>query len=105
MLTTRRLRKSCSPRLDIPMGLRPTSSRIKPGTWTAAGGQVLLRRVGVDMEIRAIDSDAWITDIKKGHKFDQMAHRTGQGQLGHSMEPLRQLNPLIAGYVSKFVGD
>jgi ABC-type transport system substrate-binding protein len=60
-------------------------------------------RVGVDMEIRAIDSDAWITDIKKGHKFDQMAHRTGQGQLGHSMEPLRQLNPLIAGYVSNLL--
>ena len=59
--------------------------------------------VGVDMEIRAIDSDAWITDIKKGHKFDQMAHRTGQGQLGHSMEPLRQLNPLIAGYVSNLL--
>jgi hypothetical protein len=55
------------------------------------------------MEIRAIDSDAWITDIKKGHKFDQMAHRTGQGQLGHSMEPLRQLNPLIAGYVSNLL--
>ena len=25
--------KKCSPRLDIPMGLRPTSSRTKPGTW------------------------------------------------------------------------
>jgi peptide/nickel transport system substrate-binding protein len=60
-------------------------------------------RVGIDMEIRPVETDTWISDVKKGHRHDQLAHRTGQGQLGHDMEPLRQLNPLLAGYISNFL--
>ena len=59
-------------------------------------------QVGIDMEIRKMETDDWIHDVKKGHKHDQISHRTGQGQLGQDMEPLRQLNPLLADYVSNF---
>ena len=60
-------------------------------------------RIGIDMEIRTVSTDVWISDVKKGHKHDQLAHRTGQGQLGHDIEPLRQLNPLLAGYPSNYL--
>ena len=59
-------------------------------------------QVGIDMEIRPVETDVWIHDVKKGHKHDQLSHRTGQGQLGQDMEPLRQLNPLLADYPSNF---
>jgi ABC-type transport system substrate-binding protein len=59
-------------------------------------------QVGIDMEIRKMETDDWIHDVKKGHKHDQISHRTGQGQLGQDMEPLRQLNPLLADYISNF---
>ena len=65
--------------------------------------QSYFAQVGIDMEIRPVETDIWISDVKKGHKHDQLAHRTGQGQLGHDMEPLRQLNPLLAGYISNFL--
>ena len=59
-------------------------------------------QVGIDMEIRPIETDVWIHDVKKGHLHDQLSHRTGQGQLGQDMEPLRQLNPLLIDYPSNF---
>jgi len=60
-------------------------------------------QVGIEMEIKPVNTDTWIADVKKGHKHDQLAHRTGQGQLGHEIEPLRQLNPLLAGYPSNYL--
>jgi peptide/nickel transport system substrate-binding protein len=60
-------------------------------------------RVGINMEIRPVKTETWMSDIKTGHKHDQLAHRTGQGQLGHCMEPIRQLNPLVRGYPTNYL--
>jgi ABC-type transport system substrate-binding protein len=60
-------------------------------------------RVNINMEIHPVKTEAWMSDVKTGHKHDQLAHRTGQGQLGHCMEPIRQLNPLIKGYPTNYV--
>jgi len=47
-------------------------------------------QVGIDMEIRTMDSAAWNSFVKSGHKHDQLAQRTGGGSLGISSEPFRQ---------------
>jgi ABC-type transport system substrate-binding protein len=60
-------------------------------------------QVGIDMEIRPIETETWMSFVKTGHKHNQLAHRTGQGQLGHCMEPIRQLNPLLSGYLTNYL--
>ena len=60
-------------------------------------------RVGIDMEIRIMDTATWMSYVKSGHKHDQLAQRTGQGQLGLSYEPIRHLNGLITGYPHNYM--
>jgi len=54
--------------------------------------------VGVDMEIRTMDSASWVTFVQTGHKNDALAQRGVSGQLGNTYEPPRQLNRFQTGY-------
>jgi len=52
--------------------------------------KLYLSRVGIDMEIRPMESAALVAFIQTEQKHDQMAARAG-GSLGTGHEPLRQL--------------
>jgi len=47
--------------------------------------------VGINMDIRTMDSASWIAFVQSGHKQDALAQR-GNGSLGQTYEPLTQLN-------------
>ena len=53
--------------------------------------------IGVDMEIRTMDSPAWLTFVRVSHKNDQLAV-SPNGILGVSFEPIRQLMRYQTGY-------
>jgi peptide/nickel transport system substrate-binding protein len=53
-------------------------------------------QVGIDMEIRTMDSDSWINFVKTGHKHDQLAHYPS-GPLGHCSAPLHDLTRFQKG--------
>jgi peptide/nickel transport system substrate-binding protein len=57
-----------------------------------------LMAVGVDMEIRILDSSSWTTFVQTNRKQDQMATRSGS--LGITYEPLRQVLKFQTGYSS-----
>lgn len=47
--------------------------------------------IGIDMEIRTLDNAEWLDFVKKEHKHDQLAHRTGGSPLGHTSAPVHDL--------------
>ena len=47
--------------------------------------------VGIDMEIRAMDSADWVAFCRTSRKYDQMVNRHGAGALGMVSEPLNHL--------------
>jgi hypothetical protein len=55
------------------------------------------------MEIRPMETATWMSFVKTDHKHDQLAQRTGQGQLGLSYEPIRHLNGLITEYPTNYM--
>ena len=59
--------------------------------------------VGIDMEIRPVEPATWMSFVKSGHNQDQLAQRTGGGQLGLSHEPIRHLNGLMTGYPHNYM--
>jgi len=65
--------------------------------------QSYFTQVGIDMEIRPVEPAKWMTFVKSSHKHDQLAQRTGQGQLGLSYEPIRHLNGLMTGYPHNYM--
>ena len=65
--------------------------------------QSYFTQVGIDMEIRPVETATWMSFVKSGHKHDQLAQRTGQGQLGLSYEPIRHLNGLMTGYPHNYM--
>ena len=52
--------------------------------------------VGIDMEIRPMESAAWVAFTQTEKKHDQLAYRSG-GSLSRSHEPLRQLTMFQTG--------
>ena len=46
--------------------------------------------IGINMDIRTMDSASWVTFVQNGHKQDQLAQRV-TGSLGQTYEPLRDL--------------
>ena len=59
-------------------------------------------RVGIDMEIRPMESTDWIAFVLNGHKHDQLAQRP-VSPFGHAYEPIRQLNRLKTGILSNYL--
>ena len=53
-------------------------------------------QVGIEMEIRTMDSASWISFVKIGHNHDQLAHRPA-GPLGHNSAPLHDLTRFQKG--------
>jgi peptide/nickel transport system substrate-binding protein len=58
--------------------------------------------IGIDMEIRPMESTEWIAYVMYGHKHDQLAQRP-VSPFGHSYEPIRQLSRLHTGYSSNYL--
>jgi ABC-type transport system substrate-binding protein len=59
--------------------------------------------IGIDMEIRPVEPATWMSFVKSGHNHDQLAQRTGGGQLGLSHEPIRHLNGIMTGYPHNYM--
>ena len=55
--------------------------------------------IGVNMDIRTMDSASWTTFVFTSRKHDQMAQRS-TGQLGFTYEPIRQLQKYLPGFSS-----
>jgi peptide/nickel transport system substrate-binding protein len=55
--------------------------------------------IGVDMDIRTMDSASWIAFVQTSKKYDAMAQRATTS-LGLTFEPLRQLNKFQKSYTS-----
>jgi peptide/nickel transport system substrate-binding protein len=56
-----------------------------------------MAKVGIDMEIRPMDSVSWYDYVLLGHKHDQMSQRSEAAQ-GHSYDPIRMLHGLQVGH-------
>jgi len=72
----------------------------------AAGDMDLLQivksyfaQVGIEMEIRVMDSASWITYVLHDHKHDQLAQRSTP-PYGQAYEPIRILHGLMTGHSS-----
>jgi peptide/nickel transport system substrate-binding protein len=58
--------------------------------------------IGIDMEIRPMDSTEWIAFVLNGRKHDQLAQRT-IAPYGHRHDPIRQLGRLRTGALSNYL--
>ena len=56
-------------------------------------------QVGIDMEIRPMDSVSWHNFVMIGHKHDQMAQRSELPQ-GHLFQPIRKLHEFHIGHAT-----
>jgi ABC-type transport system substrate-binding protein len=54
--------------------------------------------VGIDMDIRTMDTASWTAFVQVGHKHDQLAIDGYNGQLGQTYEPPTQLSRFQTGY-------
>ena len=60
--------------------------------------------VGIDMEIRTMDSASWVSFVMTNHKNDQLAQRgAASNSLGGAYEPLRQLSRFQTGYSTNYL--
>jgi len=59
-------------------------------------------QIGIDMEIRPMESTDWMAFVLNGHKHDQLAQRP-VSPFGHSFEPIRQLQRLKTGIPSNYL--
>ena len=48
-------------------------------------------QVGIEMEIRITKPADWLDFVRRDHKHDQLAHRTGGSPLGHTSAPSHDL--------------
>ena len=58
--------------------------------------------IGIDMEIRPMESTDWIAYVLNGHKHDQLAQRT-IAPYGHRHDPVRQMGRLRTGAASNYL--
>jgi peptide/nickel transport system substrate-binding protein len=58
--------------------------------------------IGIDMEIRTMDSADWRNFVEVEHKYDQLCYRP-YGLLGHTYPPLRALNRFQTGDLGNFL--
>jgi peptide/nickel transport system substrate-binding protein len=61
-------------------------------------------QVGIDMEIRLMDSASWASLVNVARKYEQLAYKSG-GQLGITFEPTRQVQRFQSGTNSVLVND
>jgi peptide/nickel transport system substrate-binding protein len=58
--------------------------------------------VGIDMEIRLMDSADWVAFCRTSRKYDQMVNRHGAGALGMVSEPLNHLERFRVGFPANY---
>ena len=58
--------------------------------------------VGIDMEIRTMDSESWVAYCRTSRKYDQMVNRHGAGALGMVSEPLNHLERFRVGFPANY---
>ena len=58
-------------------------------------------QVGIEMEIRALESSTWVASVQTAHQNDQLAQRS-TGALGATFEPIRQLQRFQTGYSANY---
>ena len=58
--------------------------------------------IGIDMEIRPMESTEWVEFVIKGHNHNQLAYRP-VSPYGHTSEPIRQLSRLHTGSSSNYL--
>jgi ABC-type transport system substrate-binding protein len=58
--------------------------------------------IGIDMEIRPMESTDWTLYVINGRKHDQLAY-AAVSPYGHGYEPIRQLSRLHSGYSSNYL--
>ena len=58
--------------------------------------------IGIDMEIRPMESTDWIQFVELDRKHDQLA-QNAVSPYGHSYEPIRQLSRFHTGYSSNYM--
>ena len=58
--------------------------------------------IGIDMEIREMESTDWIAYVLNGHQHDQLAQRT-IAPYGHRHDPIRQMGRLRTGAASNYL--
>jgi peptide/nickel transport system substrate-binding protein len=59
-------------------------------------------QIGIDMEIRPMDSSDWADFVFYGHRHDQLA-LNAVSPYGHRYEPIRQLSRLHTGFSSNYL--
>jgi peptide/nickel transport system substrate-binding protein len=57
--------------------------------------------VGINMEIRTMETHEWVNFVEIEHKHDQMVYRS-YGPLGHTKAPLRVITQFHTGYTANF---
>ena len=58
--------------------------------------------VGIDMEIRPMESADWVAFCRTSRKYDQMVNRHGAGALGMVSEPLNHLERFRKGFPANY---
>jgi peptide/nickel transport system substrate-binding protein len=58
--------------------------------------------VGIDMEIRTMDSESWVAYCRASRKYDQLVNRHGAGSLGMVSEPLNHLERFRKGFAANY---
>lgn len=58
--------------------------------------------IGIDMEIRTMDSASWVGFVSSGRKYDQLAY-SSLGLLSYSYEPTKQFPAFLTGNASNYV--
>jgi peptide/nickel transport system substrate-binding protein len=58
-------------------------------------------QVGIDMEIRVMETPAWSAFVRMGHRYDQMVHAP-TGLFGHTAPPIEQLSRLQTGSYNNY---
>ncbi len=64
--------------------------------------QSYFAQIGINMEIRPMESTAWVDFVLNGRKHDQLA-QNAVSPYGHAFEPIRQLSRLHTGSSSNYL--
>ena len=59
--------------------------------------------IGVNMDIKVMDPASWASYVKAGHKQDALAMTSTSSQAGKTVEPLREVQAYMTGYMSNWM--
>jgi peptide/nickel transport system substrate-binding protein len=75
----------------------------------AAGNMDLLQivksyfaAININMDIKTMETNAWLAYVRIGHKYDQMAQRSGAGSLGITYQPTQAVSRFTTGAAANY---